>query len=170
MMVFGTKPKKPTSIKVSDKRRIYLINSDFKIITGLENNRFKKVASHTLYSSQLAAGDDRRIHHGINKARDAITAAGNSKEGVGILDNDYKAAFDYMVLHWVFKVLKAKGLDQRVLDRLTNIYSNNLTIVVVNNILGKVVPNNYWSIRQGDRPSSALFCYGIDPHLIWLEN
>ena len=53
---------------------------------------------------------------------------------------------------------------------MTNIYSNNLTIVVVNNILGKVIPNNYWSIRQGDRPSSALFCYGIDPHIIWLEN
>ena len=42
MMVFGTKPKKPTSIKVSDKRRISLLNSDFKIVTGLENNRFKK--------------------------------------------------------------------------------------------------------------------------------
>ena len=25
------------------------------------------------------------------------------------------------------------------------------------------------SIRQGDRQSSNLFCYGIDPHLAWLE-
>jgi hypothetical protein len=91
------------------------------------------------------------------------------KDGVGILDNDYKAAFDYMVLHWVLKVLKAKGLDQEVINRLTNIYSDNLTIVVVNNILGKTIPNNYWSIRQGDRQSSGLFCYGIDPHLVWLE-
>ena len=41
--------------------------------------------------------------------------------------------------------------------------------MAVNNILGKVIPNNYWSIRQGDRPSSTLFCYGIDPHLVWLE-
>ena len=91
------------------------------------------------------------------------------KDGVGILDYDYKAAFDYMVLHWVLKVLKAKGLDQEVINRLTNIYSDNLTIVVVNNILGKTIPNNYWSIRQGDRQSSGLFCYGIDPHLVWLE-
>ena len=74
-----------------------------------------------------------------------------------------------MVLHWVLKVLNAKGLDQRVIDRLTNIYSNNLTIVVVDNMLGKVIPNNYWSIRQGDRPISTLFCYGIDPRLVWLE-
>ena len=41
MMVFGTKPKKGSSIKVSDKRRLSLLNSDFKVITGIENNMFK---------------------------------------------------------------------------------------------------------------------------------
>ena len=128
------------------------------------------MATHTLSPSQLAAGDNRRIHHGINKARDAITAAGRGKEGVGILDNDYKAAFDYMVLHWVFKVLKAKGLSQEVIDRMANLYSNNLTVVVVNNIPGRCIPNNYYSIRQGDRQSGNLFCYGIYFHITWLES
>ena len=111
MMVFGTKPKKPRSVKVSDKRRLSLLNSDFKVVTGLDNNRFKKVSTHTLSHSQLAAGDDRRIHHGINKARDAILAAANSREGMGILDNDYKAAFHFMVLLWVLKVLAQKVID-----------------------------------------------------------
>ena len=41
--------------------------------------------------------------------------------------------------------------------------------MVVNNIMGRSVKNLRWSIRQGDRPSSALFNYGIDPHLTWLE-
>ena len=94
--------------------------------------------------------------------------SGGRREGVGILCNDYRAAFDYMVLHWVLKVMKAKGLSQEVIDRLTNLYSDNLTIVVVNNLPGKCIPNNYWSIRQGDRQSSNLFCYGIDPHIDWL--
>ena len=168
LMVFGNKPKKPNSLKPSDKRKISLLNADFKVTTGIDNNRFKKVATHTLSPCQLAAGDDRRIHHGINSARDAITAAGSGREGVGILDNDYKAAFDYMVLLWVIKVLRAKGLSEEVLNRLLNLYSNNITIVVINNILGKSFTNNRWSIRQGDRPSSILFCYGIDPHLDWL--
>ena len=74
-----------------------------------------------------------------------------------------------MLLYWVFKVLKAKGLDKAVIDRLNRVYSNNLTVVVVNNILGKSIQNIYMSIRQGDRQSSNLFCYGIDPHLAWLE-
>ena len=111
LMVFGTKPKKSRSIKPSDKRKISLLNSDFKITTGIDARRFKKVATHTLSPCQLAAGDNRRIHHGINKARDAVLAASGSREGVGLLDNDYMAAFDYMVMLLVFKVLLAKGVD-----------------------------------------------------------
>jgi hypothetical protein len=80
------------------------------------------------------------------------------------------AALDLMVLTWVFKVLEAKGLDHRVIARLKVIYNNLLTVVVINNIQGSCFPNNRWSIRQGDRPSSILFCYGLDPHLDWLES
>ena len=74
-----------------------------------------------------------------------------------------------MVLTWVLMVLQAKGLSQDVIKRIKNLYSNNITIVVVNNILGQSFENKRWSIRQGDRPSSYLFCYGIDPHLVWLD-
>ena len=74
-----------------------------------------------------------------------------------------------MVLTWVLKVLKAKGLDMEVINTILNLYSNNLTIVVVNNTQGRCFMNTRWSIRQGDRPSSILFCYGLDPHLDWLE-
>ena len=170
LMVFGSKPKKPNSCKPGDKRKISLLNADFKIVTGITNERLKSVANHTLSSCQLAVGTDRRIHHGINQARDAIIAAGRRNKGVGILDNDYLAAFDYMVLLWVIKVLKAKGMCESAINHIKNLYSDSLTIVVVNDILGRKFLNNRWSIRQGDRPSSLLFCYGIDPHLNWLNS
>ena len=168
LMVFGSKPKKPKSIIPSDKRRISLLNADFKVVTGIYSNRLKSVATHTLSPCQLSAGNNRRIHHGINQARDAIIAVGERGEGAGILDNDYQSAFDFMVLLWVFKVLEAKGLDKKVIESLKNIYSDNITIIVVNTIPGRSVKNIRWSIRQGDRPSSVLFNYGIDPHLEWL--
>ena len=169
LMVFGSKPKKPNSIKPSDKRKISLLNSDFKIITGIEARRFKKVTTHTLSPNQLVAGDNRRIHHGINLARDAIYAAGRSKLGCGILDTDYMAAFDYLVMHWVFMVLSRKGLCDKVITRLKNLYRDNITIVVVNNVLGKSFLNHRWSLRQGDVPSMHWFAYGIDPLLNYLE-
>ena len=95
--------------------------------------------------------------------------ANSRNQGAGILDNDYMAAFDFMVLTWVFQVLEAKGVDQQFINTLRNMYDNHLTVVVINNIHGQCFPNRRWSIRQWDRPSSPLFSYELDPHLDWLE-
>ena len=76
LMVFGTKPKKANSLKPSDKRRISLLNSDFKLIEDLSARRFRKISSYCLSPVQYVGGKDRRIHHGISRARDAIHAVG----------------------------------------------------------------------------------------------
>ena len=59
----------------------------------------------------------------------------------GILDNDYKAAFDYMVRTCVLNVLEAKGMDKESINSILNLYSNNLKVVVVNNVQGSCFPN-----------------------------
>ena len=169
LMLFSSKPGKTQSLKPQDKRRLSLLNSDFKIITGLELNRYNKVLTHTLCPQQLAAGDDRRISFGICLARDAIYAASKSKNGCGMADNDFEAAFDYLCLDWVKMVLQKKGLSEGALARFTNLYKDGITVPVINNIVGKSIPNNRLSLRQGDRPSGVWFCYGIDPLLVYLE-
>ena len=170
LIVFGTKPKKVGSILPKDKRRISLLNSDFKLASGLEARLFKLVATHTLSPFQLVAGDDRRIHHGINLARNAIHAASKTGHpGCGILDTDLMAAFDWLCLEWSLKVLRKKGLDEKVIKRLNNLYTDNISVIVVNNIQGKRVNNNRGSLRQGDLPSMHLFCYGIDPLIAYLD-
>ena len=108
LMVFGSKPKKPNSLLPQDKRRISLLNSDFKIASSIEARKLKKTISHTLSPLQLVAGEDRRIHHGINLARDAIWAAGIRNQACGILDTDLIAGFDYMNLNWCLKVFEKK--------------------------------------------------------------
>ena len=168
-MVFGSKPKKPNSIKPQDKRRISLLNSDFKIASGLDARKLKKTLTHSLSPLQLVAGEDRRIHHGINLARDAIWAAGKRGQGCGILDTDLVAGFDYMSLSWCLLVLQKKGACQELITRLENLYSNNYSIVVVNNIPGAAVKNIRLTLRQGDVPSMELFSFGIDPLLCLLE-
>jgi hypothetical protein len=170
LMVFGAKPKKPGSILPKDKRRISLLNSDFKIATGLEARKLKQTATHSLSPLQLVAGDDRRIHHGINLARNAIYAASKQGHpGCGILDTDLVAAFDFLCLEWAFKVLERKGLHKKTIKRYSNLYSNNISVVVVNNIEGKAIKNIRLSLRQGDIPSMHLFGFGIDPVLTYLE-
>jgi hypothetical protein len=108
LMVFGTKPKKMTSIRVEVNRRISLLKSDYKLVTGLDAARFKRTFTHTLSPVQMVSGTYRRIHHMINKARDCIYAVSKSKIGCALLDLDFVAAFDYQVFSWVFLVLRAK--------------------------------------------------------------
>ena len=66
----------------------------------------------------LGAGSDRRIHHGINCARDAIYKAGKSKAGCGILDLDFMAGFDWLDMSWVYMVLAKKGVSQEIINRI----------------------------------------------------
>ena len=80
---------------------------------------------HTVSPLQLVGGGDRRIHHGIALARDAIQAAGHAGVGCGILDTDLIAAFDWMVMVWVQLVLAKKGMCAEALDRITNLYANS---------------------------------------------
>ena len=169
LMIFSNKPGKSQSIKPRDKRRISLLNSDFKILSGIELLRYNKVLTHTLSPQQLACGDNRRITFGISLARDAIQAVSKSKVGCGIADNDFEAAFDFLCLDWVKLVLKKKGLAEEALERFSNIYAEGITIPVINNIPGKPLQNIRLSLRQGDRPSGVWFCYGIDPLLSYLD-
>ena len=169
LMVFGSKPKKPNSIKPGDKRRISLLNSDFKVVTGLEADRFGETATHTLSPVQLVAGSDRRIHHGINQARDAVYHAGKRKSGCGLLDLDFMAGFDWLDMSWVYLVLAKKGASCEVIDRLKRLYTVSTTVVVVNNVMGNSFPNIRGSLRQGDVPSMFWFAVGIDPLLVYLE-
>ena len=50
-----------------------------------------------------------------------------------------------------------------------NLYSEGITIPMINNIPGSPLINRRLSLRQGDRPSGIWFCYGIDPLISYLE-
>ena len=118
---------------------------------------------------QLVAASDRRIHHGINLARDAIRQAGKGKAGCGLLDLDFMAGFDWLDMAWVYLVLEIKGVCQEVISRIRRLYADSTTIVVVNNLPGQAFPNNRGSLRQGDVPSMYWFAAGIYPLLVYLD-
>ena len=102
-MVFTYKPGKSNSKELKDKRKISLLNSDFKILTGLENKRITKIISHTITNSQFALVKEKRIHHAISLARDTIYLSNLKNKGCAIADLDFKAAFDLLCMDWVIK-------------------------------------------------------------------
>ena len=169
LMIFSCKPKKMNSFLPSDKRRLSLMNSDFKLVSGVYAARFRKTLTHTLSPYQLVSGDDRRIHHGINKARDCIQAVTKSKTGCALLDLDFVAAFDYTVFEWVFMVLQKKGLPETVINRIRNVYQNRISIPVINNVPGQGMKNIRGTLAQGCPSSMNWFSFAIDPLLTYLH-
>ena len=170
LMVFGNKPgKKAKSLKISDRRKLSLLNVDFKIATGVEAKRLRQTMAHTISPHQLVTGGDRRISHGVALARDAIHAASSLKTGCGILDTDLVAAFCNMVLTWCLQVMEKKGISPEVIKRFKNLYEKNYSIIVVNNIPGRCIQNVRMSVRQGDKCAMEIFTYGMDPVLCYLE-
>ena len=86
-----------------------------------------------------------------------------------IADLDFKSAFDFLCMDWVFTVLEKKGLQSEALKRLRRYYEDSTTIPIVNNIPGRKIINKRDTLRQGDCPSSTWFRYGIDPLLAYLD-
>ena len=89
--------------------------------------------------------------------------------GCGLLDLDFMAVFDWLDMQWTYSVLQKKNCNTAVVSRLKNIYADSKSVVVVNNVLGKAIPNNRGSLRQGDPPSMFWFAVGLDPVLHYLE-
>ena len=169
MMHFCPKPKKMNSLKPCDKRRISILNCDFKLYEGLLARRFRKLGGHILSPHQYVAGNDRNIQHGIARARDAITAATSKNIRCGIGDQDYISAFDYLVLSWVWRVLETKGVNIVTINRLQNLYAKCITVPVINSIPRKAVYDIRGALRQGGVGSMEWFAVGIDTLLIFLE-
>ena len=84
MMTICSKPKKINSLKPGDKRRISILNCDFKLYEGLLAKRFRKMGARVLSPLQYVTGGNRTIHHGIARARDAIEVASRLKIECGI--------------------------------------------------------------------------------------
>ena len=86
-------------------------------------------------------------------------------QGVALLIQTMKQP----LISWVFMVLMKKGVSRKVISRLTNLYQDNFSIIVVNNVAGKIIKNSRLSLRQGDIPSMFFFAYGIDPLISYLD-
>ena len=159
MMIFSPKPKKISSTKPGDKRRLSICNTDFKTYEGIIAKRFRELTGRILSPHQFVGGKDRNIQHGIAKARDAIFAANASNIKCGIGDQDFISAFDFLVLSWSWMVLEKKGLGTETLVRLRRLYDNGITILVVNGVQGRAIHDRRGVLRQGGGKLHGLVCH-----------
>ena len=63
----------------------------------------------------------------------------DKRSGCGILDNDYRAAFDLMVAAWPIMVLVKKGVGNVMAEWLQSLFVNVFSIVAINGIAGCLI-------------------------------
>ena len=172
-MIFSPKPKKGASLLPKDLRKISLLNSDFKILSGVFANRLKKMEEHTISDIQYSV-KPRKINHAICTARDTIHAVNPKNKGCGLAEFDFQAAFDLLCLEgWTWKVFEAKGASPDFINTMKALYTDpdgaGFCIPVINNDKSKRVRNIRKLLKQGDRVSTTLYNYSVDPLLTYLE-
>ena len=165
-LVFSPKIGKSSSVLTKDKRRLALLQTDHKILSGILAARLRKTESHTLSPHQFAAGP-RRITHAICLARDTINSFTPHQKGAAIFESDFESAYDFLAVKWIWKVLERKKCSKAYIETLKAIYemAECFVINIINNEQQKPILNRRKNIRQGDRTSTILFAFGIDPLL-----
>jgi len=168
-IIFANKSNKSDSIKLKDKRKISLINANFKILSGIGNRWHSTILDHTVSDQQFALGKNKNIHHAIAMARDAIRDASKEKKGSAIANLYFMSAFNFICMDWVYLVLERIGMQAEAIERIRRYYEDSTTIPIVNNVPGWKICNRRITLIQGDCPISVWFGYGVDPLLAFLE-
>ena len=92
-LVFSPKINKENSTKIKDKRKLSLLQTDFKILSGVLAGRLRKTERHTISRYQFATGG-RRISEAVCLVRDAIESVKPTQKVV-LYETDYVSAVSY---------------------------------------------------------------------------
>merc|ERR1712155_469038 len=119
-LVFSPKINKESSTRIKDKRKLSLLQTDFKILTGVLTGRLRKTEQHTISRYQFATGG-KRISEAVCLTRDAIESVKPTQKAV-LYETDYVSAYDLMSIEWILKVLLKKGCSKSYVQTLRNIF------------------------------------------------
>ena len=169
-LIYSPKVGKESSTRVRDLRKLSLLQTDFKVLSGVLANRLKKTETHTLSKHQYSTGG-KRASHSACLARNAIENIKPNSKGCAIIETDFVSAFDRMSVSWIWKVLLKKGCSERFTSVLRNLYEDTDSYVscIINNEQQPRMVNRRKNIRQGDRNSTSLYVFGADALLITLN-
>merc|ERR1712055_1082840 len=158
------KPKVAGCPAVNELRPITLLNTDYKILTGILARRVLRVLQEVLTSGQLCSV----------KGMSILTGAMEMMAGVSYLDKhprtkaalislDFWKAFDRVLVSFLEKVMKAMGFPKKFINWVTMCHKGATTRFLLKNMTRGI--NVAFSLRQGDPLALVLYLIYIEPLL-----
>ena len=166
---FLSKPKKADSIKLSDRRKISVLCTDFKCLETIIANRLNTIMPKFISQSQYAARP-RKIHQGISEARDVINYISKKDIPAAFLCLDMKAGFDNLNLDFTWFCLLKYGFSTQSINIMKNLYSCPQALSYINGSVSNIFQDMTGNLRQGGSASMQIFVISVHPLLQLLEN
>jgi exonuclease III len=145
-------------------RPLSLMNTDYKILSKVFNNRLRKVIANIVHQDQTCSIPGRTIHDNIHLIRSIIEHQARMKDPVGIILWDQEKAFDKMNHRYLMGVLRAFGFGEGFVRWVSLLYANGSFRIRLNEGISRPIAFKC-GVRQGCALSGSLFVIGLEPLL-----
>lgn len=160
----GAPPCEPASW-----RPITLLNTDYKIVATILNNRLKPFLPDIIAAHQSCAVPGRSIFANLSLTRDVFEYASRKQVSGAFFSLDQAKAFDRVRHSYLFGLLGEFGLPESFVEVIKLLYSELRCSVLVN---GSTTDEFMYTrgIRQGCPLGPTLFVLSIEPLLTTLAS
>jgi hypothetical protein len=162
-------PKERLPQSPEDFRPITLLNNDYKILARLVTNRLQTVITAHLPATQFCGVHGNTILDAVATIRDSIAYAEYHHTPLCVISLDFRNAFDRISHDYLFKTLRAYGIDEPIIAGLRHLYEGATSLVQVNGQLYGPIPI-HCAVRQGCPMSMALYTLCLHPLLQMMKH
>ncbi|KAI8486240.1 hypothetical protein Bbelb_359560 [Branchiostoma belcheri] len=155
-------PKKGDELDPKNKRPISLLNTDYKILTKVLNNRLQSVVSSVLHPDQTCGVPGRSIQCNLRLIRDIVVYANNNNIDCAIVSLDQAKAFDRVNISFLHKTLTKMGFGPSFRKWVSILYHDIASSVLVNGSLSSPFALSR-GVRQGCPLSPLLYAISLEP-------
>ena len=162
LIVFLHKPGKPAN-EIKSWRPLTLLNSIYKIASGIMAQRLKKIIPKITHKHQYGFVNGKNARDMVELLKQIMEKGNEENVKTVLLALDFKGAFDTVKHEAIIRALKIKKFRNKFISRVASLLAKNESRLVVNGRLSsddKVKIRR--SARQGDPLSPYLFILVLD--------
>ena len=154
--------KKGCPFKPCNYRPIALLNVMAKILSGILNNRLRKVLESVIPPEQTGFVPNRSISENIILLQDSIFYAKRHHPSAIIVSLDFEKAYDRVQRPVMMEILKKMGFGPRWLTAIATMYKSRVAKLTINGELSPAFAIER-GVLQGDPLSPALVIIQCTP-------
>ena len=152
----------------SQLRPITLLNSDYKVLTGVLSKRILKVLRSVIKSQQSSCVPGANICSSAFNLLSITQAVEQGNKKAAILSLDFNKAYDRVNLEYLEKVMLAMKFDPVFISWILLCHAGAKTRLLLDPISDPIAVDS--SVRQGDPVAMVCFILYMEPVLLQIED